>query len=1331
MSVGIAMSESAHASRHGRNDQGTREQHRSGGDQRGTAPPLLTLQHLAGNAAVSALLTRRPAAHVQRAPTGVQDFVDQWMKDHLTIGNKEFAIIAGLPADQRTAVLAEVRRRYGDEYIRRGQDGQLPVGAQPSPPAAEPVNAEDYWTKHAAAHLDAALNQVMTSVDVDISGPGLRFDQADRSAFVHLALVAPLQRRDPGAVSQLLDTPLHQLIDNARVLDDLDKGSPVYQTAITTHIVERLGLGLRRATVKLGPTYALARAKSIADARAATSPFPIPGTVVDSDPNSLLAVQPTSGSFGATTTMEYAVADALTTGTLVTFDESAFGMLYVPQASPEPRPTVLELERGTGDWKSVRVTSPADARPVDVANALFGTPELAHLVVGHESRYAFSFPPSGRLAEPYDEWWHKHIEEDEGGDVLDLIRGRAPSDPLAGLDGQDAELRALSTAGAPLAEDDQAVVVQRLGIIHEHLLAIDTAATALGVAGLVKPAVNRISARLEACVADPAEAQKWSAHTAEQLSVITEARTGFDAITQQLLASGASGRSTEVGEELVGDATKAMQGPTIELTQAFATVVAASDQLDIAGSRLTVARERLALYPFDMADRLLATIRERIAVTSDYATIAWQSYGRARLDALQAEISADVAQLRLAVINGDGTAVTRLADLKTKMAMLDLQSTVGSTMSVIDELKGALPASESWAPDKERQAEIHDALQEAIVPWRDLGADYEKLWRSGEDRDEAQIAAIRARVEQLRKTTPLPRLVAEVTSFQTDEAKRQRWIAIGVMIAAALAAAITGGLASGAIGGFAGAIVGAGMEALTFTAITGTLNTDQTFGGFMAELTVNWATFGGLRGISKGAQVLAGGGTLTVAQKIAELSVEGLWMVAATKANEEIQAAINRGQKMTTQTAANIFGHQMLISLASRIVARGATKILNGRADHLPETQRFLTSQQEATKLAQGFLAKGDDAAGAAIVQAETASLKAEMTARQRIHEIASDPAKAKQHDLELTAAELTDFAAGTRARARELTEREIALLMEKTETHGTHIVAEPTVFTELLKHHRDLGSRVTESLDAAGSPQARVTPQLADGSFGSPFTVHSRLDEDVRRILNRKGLSTTAGVHDYVAARAGDRAAALADLRRVGSAAELEALIDTTLGVRPAPVAGPRAPRAAEDRAARQARVEAQQKATAEKNRLTKLQHPDWPVVGDKPVRPWKATATEYKWKYNDGNFIEAKFANGTLSVKVVAHGPRRVGAAKLLDAVFDHFGHDQIKRFAALWVGGGGFADNYNRYMRNLANHMSPRDAALNTWTGEQMIRLKLPNVTVPAHAPNAKEVTPVFSR
>ena len=1105
---------------------------------------------------------------------------DQWMNKHIVIGNPEFKLIAALPDDERNAVLAEVKRRYGDEYIRRGQAGLLPE-KEPDDKPADPLNAEDYWKKYGKAHMDAALERTMSKIDFEISGPGLKFASSECSAFTHFALVLGMQRLEPGDVSQLLDTYLPQLIDSVRVLDDLDRGTDAYEPAVTERIVERLGLGLRRATSKLALPYAQARAEAIADARAeaiadahakaiadayARDPLGVleAAPVAEPDAEAVAQTQPPSRSLGAQTTIELGVAEAMTSGNFVEFDEAEFRLLDAPQMSGEPRPVVLDLERGSGDWKVARVIKSAGASAADVANALYGSPENAHLVAGRGDGYSFSFPPSGALAEPYDSMWREHIEQDEGGSPLELIWGRAPSDPLLGLDDKDAELRALDTAADLPADGNQAAVVQRLEIIQSHLTAIATAAGPLGVGGFVEPVLARIKDRMAACAADKAVAQKWSAHSAVQISVLSEVKTGFDAITQQMFASGLPTVSTAEGDQLVGNVTASMQGPTIELTQAFASVVSASDQLDVAKERLATAKERLAAYPFDMADRMLAMIRKRIASLDYNATIEMQSYSRARLDALQNEISSQVAELRIAVVNGDGTAVNRLAELKLQLAMLDLQSTVGSTISLIHDLEGTLFVSESWSPDKKREWQIYHDLHAAIQPWRDLGTDYDRLWQAGTERDETAMAGIRRRVEELRKATPLLRLIQDVASFQEDEAKRQRIIAIGVMIAATLVSLVTGGVASGAIGGFAGAVVGAGLESLTFTAISGTLEQDQTFGGFMAELGINFATFGGLRAISGGAKLLAGGKLmwvgkaaeevkLTLAGKAAEMSVEGLWMVAATKANEEIQARLRNGEKMTTQTALTIFGHQMLISFATRVIGRTTSALVEGRAAinkiELEEVQLYVAKRENAAEIARAFFDKRDDSMGAELVRADTETLKAEVAARERIHEIATNPAEAEKHNLKLSPAELETLAAATRTASRELTEREINALMQKVETQADHVIAEPAVYAELLAKHRKQGSTIVEGFDAAGNPKAKITPQAADGSFGPPFTMHSRLGNEVEEILANKGLQSSAVVHDYLATRAGDRAGALADLQKVTSAAELDALMEKTLG--------------------------------------------------------------------------------------------------------------------------------------------------------------------------------------
>jgi hypothetical protein len=1103
---------------------GRRGSNRRRGDPSGG---LVSLQGLAGNAAVTELLRRRgrprspkppdgllldvPAAAlatlrappaVQRAPQDpLEQFTDEWMKKHVALDNAAFTEIATLPDDQRTAVLARVRARYGSEYVRRGQAGILPE-KPPDDKVLEPLNAEDYWTKYASAHLGAALDQVMNTVNFDITGPGLTFPTSECSALAHFALVGRLQRLAPADVSQLIETPVLPLVDGARVVDDLGKGADALEPAVTQHIAERLGLGLRRATSRLGLPYALARAKAIEDARTADQfgSTSQPGPTVSPEPAPVLQAQPPSTAFGAQTSIELGVAEAMTSGRFVAFDEATFGRVYLPQMTGTPRPVELELERGAGDWKSVRVVKPSNATAADVANALFGTPEDAQFVVGRGDRWSFAFPPSGVLAEPYDSWWREHIETDEGGGPLELTRGRAPGDPLLGVDDEEAKLRALDSVAGRHADGDQGAVLQRLEIIASHLAATATAAGPLGVADSVQPALDRIRERMAACAADPAEAQKWSAHTVDQLTLLSEVRTGFEAITQQMFASGVPAVSTPEGEQLAGDVTASMQAPTVDLTNAYARVVTASDQLDLAQGRLATAKERLAAYPFDMADRMLAMIRKRVAALDDYAAIPLESYSRARLDALQAELSAQVAALRTAVVNGDGSAAMRLGELKTQLAMLDLQSTVGSTISLIADLEGMLFASESWKPDTEREWAIYAQLKVALAPWRALGEAYDELWRAGKDRDESTMAQIRKRVEALRKDTPLPALIQQVASFQKDEAERQRIIAIGVMIAAVLISMATGGLASGAIAatggalaGFVGGVVGAGVEALTFTAITGTLNADQTFGGFMAELGINFATFGGLRAISGTAKVLAGAGKLSLAGTAAEMTVEGLWMVAVDKAGEEIRARVANGEKMTTQSAATIFGHQMLISFAGRVIARGLGAVAGSRPGitDLAEVKAYVGKQLKAEALARQFLAKGDDSLGAALVRADTNALRAEVAARQRIHEIAIDPQQAKKFGIELSADELAKLTAGIRSAARELAEREIGALMQRVEVQADHAIAEPAVFAELVAKHRQLGSTVVEGIDAAGSPKARIAPwpRTARSAPRSPCT--------------------------------------------------------------------------------------------------------------------------------------------------------------------------------------------------------------------------------------------------
>src|SRR5262249_21633210 len=161
-----------------------------------------------------------------------------------------------------------------------------------------------------------------------------------------------------------------------------------------------------------------------------------------------------------------------------------------------------------------------------------------------------------------------------------------------------------------------------------------------------------------------------------------------------------------------------------------------------------------------------------------------------------------------------------LTTLRSQLSTLDLQSTIGSTLTAINELKGELRHAESMAPDRAREEPIYNRLHAAMGEWMKLAAAYDAFYNAGHARDPATLGMIRARLTALREKTDLPALVHQLAMFAEDEGKRQRWIAIGIMIGAALLAAASGGIASGAIGGVAGSIVGAGIESLTFTAIT-------------------------------------------------------------------------------------------------------------------------------------------------------------------------------------------------------------------------------------------------------------------------------------------------------------------------------------------------------------------------------------------------------------------------------------------------------------------------------------------------------------------------------
>jgi hypothetical protein len=797
----------------------------------------------------------------------------------------------------------------------------------------------------------------------------------------------------------------------------------------------------------------------------------------------------------------------------------------------------------------VRVLAPAGATAEEVANQLYGTTELAHLVVGHGERFAFAFPPGKSLAEPFDSEWSQHIAEEGEPLATDIGLRNYATDPADRMDDETAEARALdSTGGRVPTTHGQEPVIQRLGIGIDLLQSMADDGAQMGVGAMIGPALARLQSRLDACLADPAEAERWSAHSEAQLDVLVAANAGLSTIKTELLGAGAPGRSTADGDELAADVSASMQLPTKDVVRAFAQVVLASDQLDVARERLAIAQERLAAYPFDKATRALAVIDRRLGALPHGSLT--HSIDHARIAALHADITATVGRLRIAMMSGDANATFELQALESDIAMLDLQSSIGAVLGGVNKLESQLFASDSLHPDWRRRDEIRERLVASMVPWREVAEQYDAAWQAGHERDPEWLAWIRSRVGELRQNTELPSLIQEVASYAEDEASKQRWIEIGLMIGFALVAAVSGGVASAAIGGVAGAIVGTGLEAITFTALSQTLADDPTFGGFMAELAVNAVTFGGLRAIGASAKALAAGRALTLTEKVTEMSVEGLWMVATAKAHEKIQEIIASGGQVNHQSAAAIFGETMLISFASRVVARVGGAFIEGvkGAENVPEVRAALALRGEALDLGNRALA-GDKSVAAELGKTENASMRADAKGYSRLEELAANPAEARALGVEIDAAAATQIKELAQATNNVVLEREIAELTQQAQKLGDNLVAEPEVYRGLVEKHRAAGAEVTEGTDRAGNLKARVRPKLADGTIAPPVTIHLRLGDDLATVLASKGIKQHPVFGDYMMKRRDDPNAALQDLRNVRTPEDLDKLLIRTLG--------------------------------------------------------------------------------------------------------------------------------------------------------------------------------------
>ena len=1040
---------------------------------------------------------------------------------------------------ERNAMVELLQQTLGNGYVRSVFDATPELAGA----GTEPLGAEAYWKKYGRRTLEQVQSSLMRSLELQIALPGLSLPASESGPFLMYAFGQQLLDTSPAVVSQLLDARLYDVVDSVRAVDERGTARDAFEPQVADRIAERLGLAIRHAVERLALPYARARAAIVRAARQ-----PVFGPVDANAANR----QPEPTSLGARSLVEHRVAEALCFG-FATFDESKFSVVYATAPDATAKPAIVELERGTGDWTSVRVMGPAHVSAADLAFTLFGSPAFEKYVVGAGNRFSFAFPPGVELAEPYQSQWEAEMLGEGASNFTRGVAENRHRDPLDGLVPAVADQRALAAAaGEHVDGAGSAPVLQRFDMIEDNLAAIVAVARPLGVGGLIEPLRVHIGQRRAQCMTDPAQATKWNAHSLAQLDFLVSARSGFDTLMDHLSALGLHQASTAGGDTLVGDVEAVMNGPAGEVANAFGSAVAAADQLDIARERLQFANERMQTLPVDLIDRMLSVVRGKIAATNHVATIPMAAYEQSRMAQMEQRIQGTVSQIRASVMNGDGNATLKLKELQSQISMLDLQSTLGSTLSAIHLLKEELHDAESWLPDNAREGRIYDQLQAAMQPWRNVAEAYNNAWVAGHATDPAWIAYMHGQVDSLRTSTKLPELIDKVSSFATDEAKRQRWIAIGLMVAAALAAAVTGGLGSAAVGGgIAGALVGATFESLTFTSITSTLRTDQTFGGFMAELAVNFATFGGLRLISEGAKLAAAGRALTLSEKLGEMTLEGLWMVASVKAQEIIELHMAGGGQVSAQSAASVFGEQMLISFAGRAIGRIAAfaKLMReANLEKLQTVRKALAAQapvENLAKLVQG----GTYTVGEELVRTDTAAMRSEEQALNHVVEIANDPAAAAREGVHLTPEQHTEVKQLAAGAGHEIAEREIADLMKHTEVHGDQVVAEAPVYAELLEKHRKQGATVSISKDSAGHDVAHVVPKRADGTTGAPLTLRSRSGSEVEKILADRGLKNTSRVDEYLVKRAGERAAALDDLRKVKNADQLDKLLFRFLG--------------------------------------------------------------------------------------------------------------------------------------------------------------------------------------
>jgi hypothetical protein len=749
------------------------------------------------------------------------------------------------------------------------------------------------------------------------------------------------------------------------------------------------------------------------------------------------------------------------------------------------RPVVFQFQIAAGAWNWIRVDSPANAAPEEVAKALYGNETKAYLLT--------SAPPLFGFDDVYDllpvQKKRFYTETSKGGAVPTRVSGSQEKTPthqiLAGPLGDEAALlQAKKIKGTAIVSP--AAVLDRMRVIVRTLDGMVSEAAKVGLGLLTEPLKltrDRVSRRsVKLANASPAEVSEWDPQSRGQLELVNAAESGLLVATEQ--------QKTFAGWPSVKNVIHS-------IGTAYSRVAQSSDLVETGRYWLNFAEEQSRLFPVTLMDLLLAELRRALLSVSEKK----ERVDLAGAQELEKKLRAKLVKVRDVVLQHPEQAKAALEPLFKEIADLQVEVTLVTNIDQCDRAWQALYDSLSvtgamrslWGGGNELVSAAALDASRLSTEWNYIYIEF----KYG-DKEKAK--------KQLKEKSASPEwagFMERIRQVITDQATYDKWMTFAVMVGIAVLTAGIGAYVEAAAGAAWGAAAGFGaatvVEAATFTALSYSLIAkDPSISGFFEDFGKNLLTFGALRTISRIYRLGVGAEAAASASgKAGDVLVQFVALNGAALYQADQEKRKKTGQGLTITEIGEIslynLGFVVAVSIGAKLAEPWITGMrltgeLQGNLAKIESTRTQLLDLSKAVQatggkkpaLARRMLAK----------QAELLALQEQ--ALMRLEQIAADPKSAAAAGL--SSKQIESITAARAQFGEALEQIHQAHIASQLESVGANefLCPKGEFFDGLSTFFKKQGAVVNDKLPrdpVTNTRSIKVTPKE-----GTPFRVTERL---------------------------------------------------------------------------------------------------------------------------------------------------------------------------------------------------------------------------------------------